>query len=247
MKHLLLLLILVLLTACAPSGRYSMRHDAAPIRAPYPEEMRDVTVTSEKKSVSASRPYVVHGKRYTPLHSEAGFTETGIASWYGRKFHGHDTSNGETYDMFAMTAAHKTLPLPSFVRVTNLENGNSAIVRVNDRGPFHDDRIIDLSYAAAYKLGYHRQGTAKVKIEALLPQTNQHNAYIQIAAAQSMEQLGVLAKALTSEYQVDSKIVKKDGIYRLRLGPIEDAQVAKQLLDKIKANNHQNAFMLYSE
>lgn len=247
MKHLLLLLILTFITACAPSGRYSMRHDAAPLRAPHPEEMRDVTVTSEKKSISASRPYVVGGKRYFPLHSEAGFNQTGVASWYGRKFHGHDTSNGETYDMFAMTAAHKTLPLPSFVRVTNLENGNTAIVRVNDRGPFHDDRIIDLSYAAAYKLGYHRQGTAKVKIEALLPDTIHHNAYIQIAAAQSVEKLGVLAKELTSEYQINSKIVKKDGIYRLRLGPIEDAQVAKQLLDKIKANNHQNAFMLYSE
>lgn len=247
MKHLLLLIILILISACAPSGRYSMRHDAAPLRAPYPEEMQDVTVTSEKKSISASQPYEVRGKRYIPLHSEAGFTETGIASWYGRKFHGHDTSNGEPYDMFAMTAAHKTLPLPSFVRVTNLENGNTAIVRVNDRGPFHDDRIIDLSYAAAYKLGYHRQGTAKVKIEALLPDTNHHNAYIQIAAAQSVEQLGVLAKELTYEYQVDSRIVKKDGIYRLRLGPIDNAQVAKELLDKIKANSHQNAFMLYSD
>lgn len=247
MKHLLLITVLISITACAPSGRYSMRHDAAPLRAPLPEEMQDVAVTSEKKSISASRPYEVHGKRYQPLHSEVGFSQTGVASWYGRKFHGYATSNGEPYDMFAMTAAHKTLPLPSFVRVTNLENGNTAVVRVNDRGPFHDDRIIDLSYAAAYKLGYHRKGTAKVKIEALVPETNHHKAYIQIAAAQSIEHLGVLAKTLTAEHQVDSKIVKKDGIYRLRLGPIDNAQVAKELLDKIKANSHENAFMLYSD
>ena len=247
MKQLLLLISSILISACAPSGRYSMRHDAAPIREPFPEEMQDAIVTSEKKSVSASRPYVVMGKRNTPLHSEENYSQTGVASWYGRKFHGHDTSNGETYDMFAMTAAHKTLPLPSFVRVTNLENGKTAGVRVNDRGPFHDDRIIDLSYAAAYKLGYHRNGTANVKIEALMPENNKHNAYIQIAAAQSVEKLGVLAKQLTHEYQVDSKIVKKDGIYRLRLGPIENAQLAKSLLDQIKANSYHNAFMLYSD
>lgn len=247
MKLLLLLSCILLLSACSQTSRYQMRHDAAPIRAPYPEEMRDVVVTSEKKSVSASRPYVVYGKKYVPIHHEAGFKQQGIASWYGRKFHGHATSNGETYDMFAMTAAHKTLPLPSFVRVTNLENGKSAVVRVNDRGPFHDDRIIDLSYAAAYKLGYYRQGTAKVKIEALVPDENKHNAYIQIAAAQSIDKLSTLAKSLTHQYQINSKIVEKDGIYRLRLGPIDNPAFAKELLDQIKATSHHQAFMLYSD
>jgi rare lipoprotein A len=247
MRLLALLIVISFITACGSSGRYAMRHDAAPLRAPNADELKDPVVTSEKKSVSASRSYTIKGKTYTPLHNEQDFAQVGVASWYGRKFHGYDTSNGETYDMFAMTAAHKTLPLPSFVKVTNLDNGKTAIVRVNDRGPFHDNRIIDLSYAAAYKLGYHQQGTARVKIEALTPEVNKHHAYIQIAATKSLENLTVLAKKLTHEYQVNSKIIKKDGIYRLRLGPIDNAQYAKDLLVQIKTNDHHNAFLLYSD
>lgn len=115
-------------------------------------------------------PYSVLGKTYHVNFNTRGFSQTGYASWYGKKFHGNKTSNGETYDMFAMTAAHKTLAIPSYVRVTNLENGKKVVVRVNDRGPFHDGRIIDLSYAAAKKLGFHHKGTAKVQIEVLAPE-----------------------------------------------------------------------------
>jgi len=111
--------------------------------------------------------YIVFGKRYTVLDSAAGFTEQGTASWYGEKFHGRKTSSGEIYDMHAMTAAHKNLPLPTFVRVTNLENNHSVVVKVNDRGPFVGDRIIDLSLAAAVELDMQNQGTANVQIEAL--------------------------------------------------------------------------------
>ncbi len=121
-------------------------------------------------------PYTVLGKTYHLLPSAKGYREVGIASWYGSKFHGRSTSNGEPYDMFGMTAAHKTLPIPAYVRVTNLENGRSAIVRVNDRGPFHDDRIIDLSYAAARKLGVYGQGTARVEVVAIDPADYQRNA-----------------------------------------------------------------------
>src|SRR5262249_471090 len=118
---------------------------------------------------AANRPYVVFGKAYEPMAALQPFRQRGLASWYGRRFHGQKTSTGETYDMYAMTAAHTTLPIPSYARVTNLANGRSVVVRVNDRGPFHSDRIIDLSYAAAYKLGYAAAGSAQVEVESIVP------------------------------------------------------------------------------
>jgi rare lipoprotein A len=113
--------------------------------------------------------YVVFGKRYYPMRDGFGYVQRGIASWYGRKFHGNKTSNGETYDMYQMTAAHKRLPLPSFAEVTNLENGKRVVVRVNDRGPFHENRIIDLSYAAASRIGMLDKGTALVEVRVIDP------------------------------------------------------------------------------
>lgn len=129
----------------------------------------DAVVKPEKLHVSANRSYKVAGKRYTPMNQVAAFSQTGNASWYGGKFHGRKTSGGERYDMNAFTAAHKTLPIPSYVRVTNTKNGKSVIVRVNDRGPFHGNRIIDVSKAAAQRLGFVSQGTAHVKIEQIVP------------------------------------------------------------------------------
>lgn len=120
-------------------------------------------------------PYTVLGKTYQVMPSSKGFHQRGLASWYGNKFHGRHTSNGEVYSMYEMTAAHKTLPIPCYVKVTNLENGRSVVVRVNDRGPFHGDRIIDLSYAAAKKLGYSDQGTAKVEVSVIDPADYQNN------------------------------------------------------------------------
>ncbi len=117
-----------------------------------------------------ANPYTVLGKTYFPLTDSKRYVATGTASWYGTKFHGQDTANGEKYDLYGMSAAHKTLPLPSYVRVTNLDNNRSVILRVNDRGPFYSDRIIDLSYAAAKKLGYAEIGTARVKVEGIDPQ-----------------------------------------------------------------------------
>jgi rare lipoprotein A len=117
----------------------------------------------------ANRPYSVLGREYVPATSLKAYRERGIASWYGRKFHGQPTSIGETYDMFAMSAAHPTLPLPSYARVTNVRSGKSVVVRVNDRGPFLHDRIIDLSYAAAHKLGIAQNGSGEVEVEAILP------------------------------------------------------------------------------
>jgi len=114
-------------------------------------------------------PYTVLGKTYRVKPVPHGHRERGLGSWYGTKFHGRKTSLGEDYDVYTMTAAHKTLPLPTYVRVTNLENGKRAVVRVNDRGPFHEDRVIDLSYAAAYRLGYANKGTALLELEVLDP------------------------------------------------------------------------------
>lgn len=117
----------------------------------------------------ANNPYSVLGRDYVPMKALQPYKARGVASWYGRKFHGQRTSSGEPYDMFAMTAAHPTLPIPSYVRVTNLANGSAVVVRVNDRGPFLHERLIDLSYAAAWKLGYIGAGSARVEVESVLP------------------------------------------------------------------------------
>jgi rare lipoprotein A len=117
----------------------------------------------------ANRPYSALGNRYTPMTEYAPYKQRGIASWYGKRYHGQKTSSGEVYDMYGMTAAHTTLPLPSYARVTNPENGRSVIVRINDRGPFHSDRLIDLSYAAAYKLRIVGKGSGLVEVEAIDP------------------------------------------------------------------------------
>jgi rare lipoprotein A len=129
----------------------------------------DATPTLHSGPYKAA-PYSVLGKTYFPLQESKTYVASGTASWYGTKFHGQNTANGEVYDLYGMSAAHKTLPLPSYVRVTNLDNNKTVILRVNDRGPFYSDRIIDLSYAAAKKLGYAETGTARVKVEGIDPQ-----------------------------------------------------------------------------
>lgn len=174
-KLLTTLLALLLLAGCAGSrgpggasaGREG-RHDG---------DYRDASPRQEPLAGAGNKsPYTVLGKTYYLLPTAEGYHEVGVASWYGTKFHGRATSNGEPYDMFGMTAAHKTLPIPTYVRVTNLENGRSAILRVNDRGPFHDDRLIDLSYAAARKLDVFDHGTARVEVVAIDPSTYQRNS-----------------------------------------------------------------------
>ncbi len=129
----------------------------------------DAVPRAEPLHKAANRPYTVLGQSYTPATRLQPYKETGVASWYGRRYHGQKTSIGETYDMYAMTAAHCTLPVPSYVRVTNLKNNKSVVVRVNDRGPFHSDRLIDLSYTAAYKLGVLAGGSTPVEVEAIDP------------------------------------------------------------------------------
>lgn len=144
------------------------QRDSGPERAPDISLIPEPVPRAEPRARYGNRsPYTVLGRTYHVLPTARGYVERGIASWYGQKFHGRPTSSLEPYDMCAFTAAHKTLPLPSYVRVTNLDNGTSVVVRVNDRGPFHEGRIIDLSYVAALKLGIHTRGTGRVEVRAI--------------------------------------------------------------------------------
>lgn len=161
----LLVVSAALLTAC---GHTPGRSDGAPPRKLNPADIKDAVPKREPVTKAGNKsPYTVLGQTYVLLPSAKGYRATGMASWYGTKFHGQSTSNGDEYDLYGMTAAHKTLPIPTYVLVTNLENNRQAIVRVNDRGPFVGSRLIDLSYAAAVKLGYADKGTAFVEVAAI--------------------------------------------------------------------------------
>lgn len=172
-RYALLALMAAALGGCASSGGGYLNGDAPLPRRLDPGQIRDAVPRDDPIRAAGNKsPYTVLGKTYRVLPSARGYEATGIASWYGRKFHGRRTADGEIYDAYAMTAAHKTLPIPSYVRVTNLDNGKTAIVRVNDRGPFHGNRLIDLSWAAATKLGFVDKGTAHVRIEAIDPDSS---------------------------------------------------------------------------
>jgi rare lipoprotein A len=155
----------------AGSGRGGYYQDDGPGENPPPGLMNtpDAVVKYEPYAKFANKPYSVFGTTYTPLVGDEPYVQRGVASWYGVKFHGQRTSSGEPYDMYKMTAAHPTLPIPSYARITNLESGKSVVVRINDRGPFHSDRIVDVSYTAALKLGLLGQGSKQVQIERLFP------------------------------------------------------------------------------
>ena len=174
MKPFLTLIVLAL-SACAsapmPSGSGGYYKDDGPGEKPPAnlDQIADAQPKIEPLHRYANRPYQVFGKEYVPLASVQPYRQRGMASWYGRKFHGQRTASGETYDMYAMSAAHTTLPIPSYARVTRVATGRSVIVRINDRGPFHPGRMIDLSYAAALKLGFAHLGSAEVELESIDP------------------------------------------------------------------------------
>ncbi len=193
--------------------------------------------------------YEQNGKRYKVLESAKGYKEKGIASWYGTKFHGRRTSSGETYDMLKMTAAHKTLPVPVYAKVTNLENGKQIIVKINDRGPFVEGRIIDLSYAAAHKLAMTKKGIAKVEVETISvspsystinnPGKNELkndgiNRFVQVGAYSVFKTAQNLAKVLDKEIQLPVKIatLNRHGkkLYRVRIGPVPNQEIAEKLV-----------------
>jgi len=210
------------------------------------------------------KPYEVDGQRYNPLRDHQGFRQQGIASWYGKKFHGRLTSNGETYDMYAMTAAHKTLPLGVFVKVTNQRNGLSVVVRVNDRGPFVAGRIIDLSFTAASKLDVVDAGTAPVQIEAL-GYRNEKNGKVSYVAPQSYDigsyaiQVGAfsvqgnavrLADDLRYRYgAAEVQTTVKDGqpLYRVRAGEFSSLETAEQAKETFRKQGFPGSFVVAYE
>jgi peptidoglycan lytic transglycosylase len=228
--------------------RYSQDQDAAPLKHIGPDDVSDAVPRADPILAAGNKsPYTVNGATYEILKDYRNYKERGTASWYGSKFHGHETSNGEIFDLYAASAAHKTLPLPTYARVTNLDNGRSVVVRINDRGPFHGGRLIDLSYAAAVKLGYMEQGVARVEVEVLniagvddrrdAPGT--HYRYLQLgafgeqASAQRMQgdlQGFVQAPVFVSEVESSGKT-----LYRVRIGPVADSEefalVQQQLRD----------------
>jgi rare lipoprotein A len=263
---LLFFVLLTLLTACS-SGRYQHANDSTPSRLPNQAELKDATPRAENYSRGGNKNYRVRGINYPVLTHAKNFEETGTASWYGRKFHGHLTSNGEIYDMYAMSAAHKNLPLPTYLKVTNTANNKSVIVRVNDRGPFHQKRIIDLSYSAAYKLDMLKTGTAEVKItsitnfdkikpskKALQVNLNKPVAdnisnvastknYIQVFATSKLELAEKKAALLSKKYSQTVNYPKENNIYRIQIGPILDNIAINKLLLELKQGRYPNAYL----
>jgi rare lipoprotein A len=171
MKDVILLFFLLLLAGCGSTPKGGYYKDDGPHERPPAnlDRIADAVPRHEPLHKYANRPYEALGKRFVPMISVQPFKQRGLASWYGKRYHGQKTSSGETYDMYAMTAAHPTLPIPSYARVTNVANGKSVVVRINDRGPFKSERVIDLSYVAAHKLGFIQAGQARVEVEAIVP------------------------------------------------------------------------------
>ncbi|WP_217516690.1 septal ring lytic transglycosylase RlpA family protein [Vibrio metschnikovii] len=250
---LLSLLCSALLIGCSskPTGRYALFDDIAPNTPISVAHIEDAYPQYEPYSLGGNRDYTLRGQSYQIIRNPIGFTERGQASWYGKKFHGHLTSNGEIYDMYSMTAAHKTLPLPSYVKVTNLDNGREAIVRVNDRGPFHEGRIIDLSYAAAYKLGVIQTGTANVDIAVITVERNSNRPLktpfaqyvIQVAASQHHQRVEQLSVEMSDQLTVPSFVESNHQQHRLFLGPFTDYALTQEILERVKSLGYDTAFV----
>jgi rare lipoprotein A len=247
-KQFFLLCLMLALVGCGGIGG---QKDSAPSRKPNVANIPDAVPKHEPRSKYGNPAhYEVFGKRYYTLSSSQGYIEKGVASWYGTKFHGRRTSSGEKYDMYAMTAAHKTLPLPTYAQVTNLENGRTIVVKVNDRGPFHGNRLIDLSYSAATKLGIVAKGTGLVEVKALnpgeqieagvmpveplaKPVSSKANMYLQVGAFRSSVSADKLKKDI--QHQIGDAVLimpldKPEGpIYRVRIGPLVSVEYADKL------------------
>ena len=275
MRTALALFLALLVVACGtvprapksgePSGKYYL-DDGPPERVPESlSSVPDAVPTDEPFHRFANRPYTVFGQTYVPVVNKEPKKERGMASWYGRKFHGQRTSSGETYDMFAMTAAHKTLPIPSFARVTNVKNGKSVVVRINDRGPFHSDRIIDLSYAAAARIGIVNAGSGLVEVERVFagpppveslspidqpapvvatvetPVVTQEPAglWLQLGAFSSAEAAESFRQKMTRDLPwllEPLQVTFRDGLHRVRAGPYQNREEANAIAEKMRVS-----------
>jgi rare lipoprotein A len=240
-------LLTVLLSGCAMTPT----HDDAPRKGGYYKddgpgatppanlaEIPDAQPKDEPLHRYANRPYKVFGTDYVPLARVQPFRQRGMASWYGRRFHGQKTASGEPYDMYAMTAAHPTLPIPSYARVTNLANGRNVVVRVNDRGPFHASRIIDLSYAAAYKLGFIEAGSARVEVETIVPAGPGRGVYLQVGAFSSRANAESLQERLARELawlEESVQVLMSGNLWRLQVGPYRSHSDARSVAERIES------------
>jgi len=246
--------VYLLLISC---GGVITEKDSAPSTAPDISKVPDAVPKPEPRSKYGNpAQYEVFGKSYYTLTSAEGYREKGIASWYGTKFHGRRTSSGEIYDMYEMTAAHKTLPLPSYAEVTNLKNGRKVIVKVNDRGPFHDNRLIDLSYSAATKLGIVAKGTGLVEVRVITPGKLQKTAmapvaegtmpekpagsalmFLQVGAFSSRNRAEQVKNRLQNDITDNILIEPFDAVqgtlYRVRVGPLASIDYGDSLSSKI--------------
>lgn len=233
------------------TGRYSINDDIAPDSPLSVEHIEDAHPQYEPYSLGGNKDYTLRGEDYQIIKDIKGFKQQGKASWYGEKFHGHLTSNGEIYDMYSMSAAHKTLPIPSYAKVTNTDNGKTTIVRVNDRGPFHEGRIIDLSYAAAYKLDIVKTGTANVAIEVIRIEkpVGKHaekslpKYIIQVATSKYPQRTRTLAEELSQKLSVTSFLESKEQQHRVLLGPFNDYALTQSTLEQVKMLGYSSAFI----
>jgi rare lipoprotein A len=220
-----------------------------------PQDLNKIPNAVPKKEVlsrTANRPYLVFKKKYTPMTKLEPYNETGYASWYGKKYHGNKTSIGEVYDMYQMTGAHKTLPLPCFVKVTNLINQKSVIIRVNDRGPFIKNRVIDLSYAAAHRLEIIEKGSELVKVEVISPRSNSAlyknlNAFYIQAGAFSDEGNAVKLLSRITKNKIEersNKIIKKGSLYSVMIGPYTSRNKADEISKFLSEEFSLNTFII---
>jgi rare lipoprotein A len=229
MKRLLIPIALALLLAGCAGDRKREREqsDGPSNRRITPADVHDAVPKKEPLARYGNHsPYTVLGKTYRVMSSSKGYHERGIASWYGSKFHGRRTSSGEVYDMHLATAAHKSLPLPTYAQVTNLDNGRKMIVKINDRGPFHEGRIIDLSYAAAIKLGVDKTGTARVDVRAIDVKTSKpasvkvaDGTFLQVGAFSRRGTAEELAGKMVAAQLKPVSVQKSRGLYKVWIGP----------------------------
>lgn len=238
---LIALITVMLISACSSNNsRYQHTDDFTPEAIANVAAIADPVPVSEPRSALGNPDsYKVLGKRYEVMNdaNAANFKQEGITSWYGMKFHGHRTSNGEIFDVYQMTAAHKTLPLPAYVKVTRTDTQESVVVRVNDRGPFHKGRIIDLSYAAAVKLGVHKLGTAPVSIEVLKAPLSQSVRWVQVGAMSTARAAEKLRDRLTGitegkwDIGVYSTANEDNILHRVRIGPVPENKLSALLTE----------------
>jgi rare lipoprotein A len=233
---------MALLVACAGDQEKDVS-DGPPGGSLKPSDVKDARPRSEPRARYGNHsPYVVLGKTYHVMDSSAGYHEKGIASWYGSKFHGRRTSSGEPYDMYEATAAHKSLPLPTYAEVTNLDNGKKVIVKINDRGPFHEDRLIDMSYGAAVRLGMTATGTARVDVRAISfdqppPATpavkRSDGTFLQVGAFGSRDAAERLAGKMTANQLKPVSVQKGGGLYKVWIGPYPNDRDIAMPIDRV--------------